>query len=71
MPKGLYNGKTSFNFEFVMTYIPGTRVQKNSDKLCGVFNTDRCQFNSRSFHTRKLTPFKIRYDLNYEYHKGT
>ena len=49
-----------FNFDVVMAYRrpTGIRAQKNSDMLCGVFNTDRSQFKSMSLHKREPSPLK-------------
>ena len=54
--------KPKLNFEVVMTYIwqMGNCAQKNSDSLCGVFNSDRNQIKSRSLHKRKPPPFKLK-----------
>ena len=61
-----------FNFEVVMTNIRPTGIiaHKNSDSLCGVFNSERSQFKSRSLHKRKPPSFATRFYWNCEYHRG-
>ena len=70
MSKGLYYGvkriaQPTYNRRRI-------RVQKNSDILCGVFNSDRSQFKPGPLHKRKpplrSTLFNI--EIN-QYHKGT
>ena len=48
----------------------GIRVQKNSYRLCGIFNSDRNQIKLRWLHKRKPPLFWTRFYWNCEY-KGT
>ena len=74
MSMGLYNGKTrssTLSLSWPTYSRRGIRVQKISESLYGVNNSDMNQIKTMSLHKRKSKPFETRFYWNYAYHKFT